>query len=62
MDHARTAASAGTTSPAYIPEALLLAAVEFATSHDSHFDHVADWLARIAERLREHVVSQPPKA
>lgn len=59
IDFAERAIDEGMVAPAYVPEALLLAAVELAAMHDGNPEHLAGWLERVAARLREHVV---PKA
>lgn len=60
IDHASRAVDDGTIAPAYVPEALLLAACELAARHGGDPEHVAEWLERVAMRLREHTGPEAP--
>lgn len=43
----------GVIAGGLVPEALMLAAVEVAASQDGDSERVAEWLNRIAKRIRE---------
>jgi hypothetical protein len=43
----------GTIAGGLVPEALMLAAVEVAASQDGDSERVAEWLSRIAQRIRD---------
>jgi hypothetical protein len=47
------AVSEGTIAGGLVPEALMLAAVEVAASQDGDSERVAEWLTRIAQRIRD---------
>lgn len=54
IEFTRKSVDAGEIAPAFVPEALLLAAVDLAARHNSDAQGVADWLERVSQRLREH--------
>ena len=47
------AVSEGAIAGGLVPEALMLAAVEVAAGQDGDTERVAEWLTRIAARIRE---------
>lgn len=47
------AVSDGAVDGGLVPEALMLAAVEVAARQDGDSERVAEWLTRIAKRIRE---------
>jgi hypothetical protein len=47
------AVSDGAIDGGLVPEALMLAAVEVAASQDGDSERVAEWLTRIAQRIRD---------
>ncbi len=55
IQHVEQAVDDGAIAPTYAPEALLLAAVELAARHSGDAGQVADWLDRVASRLRDHI-------
>lgn len=58
IEFARKSVDTGGIAPAFVPEALLLAAVDLAARHNSDAQGVADWLERVSQRLREHKPSE----
>jgi hypothetical protein len=50
---AADAVSEGVIAGGLVPEALMLAAVEVAASQDRDSERVAEWLTRIAQRIRD---------
>lgn len=55
LEYATRAVDEDTIAPSYVPEALLLAAVELGARHEDNPDGVPTWLERVAGRLRGHV-------